>query len=88
MIRAKLIVAFIICAVGWASAQVRVWHGTLTLPTYEEGPPDPNPPFDQFVNQRFNYSYTLRHSLPKYSRLPGGLGAERTPGAWPQISQN
>ena len=27
-----------------ASAQVRVWQGTLSLPTYEEGPPDPNPP--------------------------------------------
>ena len=46
-----------------ASAQVRVWQGTLTLPTYEEGPPDPNPPFDQYANGRFNYPYTLRHNL-------------------------
>jgi tetratricopeptide (TPR) repeat protein len=44
-------------------AQVRVWQGTLTLPTYEEGLPDPNPPFDQFAANRFNYPYTLRTNL-------------------------
>ncbi len=44
-------------------AQVRVWQGTLTLPTYEEGMPDPNPPFDQFANTKFNYPYALRESL-------------------------
>src|SRR5215469_12032925 len=37
MTRATLIVSFIICAVSWASAQVRVWQGTLTPATYEEG---------------------------------------------------
>jgi tetratricopeptide (TPR) repeat protein len=46
-----------------ATAQVHVWQGTLTLPTYEEGSPDPNPPFDQYANNRFNYPYTLRHNL-------------------------
>jgi tetratricopeptide (TPR) repeat protein len=46
-----------------AIAQVRVWKGTLTLPTYEEGLPDPNPPFDQFTTNRFNYPYTLRTNL-------------------------
>ncbi len=46
-----------------ALAQVRVWQGTLTLPTYEEGRPDPNPPFDQFTTNRFNYPYTLRNNL-------------------------
>jgi tetratricopeptide (TPR) repeat protein len=46
-----------------SSAQVRVWQGTLTLPTYEEGLPDPNPPFDQFTTNRFNYPYTLRNNL-------------------------
>ena len=50
-------------AVSPAHAQVRVWEGTLTLPTYEEGPPDPNPPFDQFAGNRFNYPYTLRDNL-------------------------
>jgi tetratricopeptide (TPR) repeat protein len=42
---------------------VRVWEGTLDLPTYEEGLPDVNPPFDVFETQRFNYPYTLRHNL-------------------------
>ena len=46
-----------------ATAQVRVWQGTLTLPTYEEGAPDPNPAFDQYANSRFNYPYTLRTHL-------------------------
>ena len=47
-------------------AQVRVWQGTLTLPTYEEGLPDPNPPFDQFAANRFNYPYTLRDNLTSH----------------------
>jgi len=46
-----------------APAQVRVWLGTLALPTYEEGMPDPNPPFDQYTSNRFNYPYTLRDNL-------------------------
>jgi tetratricopeptide (TPR) repeat protein len=45
------------------AAQVKVWRGTLTLPTYEEGPPDPNPPFDAYQTTRFNYPYTLRTNL-------------------------
>jgi tetratricopeptide (TPR) repeat protein len=49
-----------------ARAAVRVWEGTLTLPTYEEGPPDPNPPFDVFATSRFNYPYTLRENLTNH----------------------
>jgi tetratricopeptide (TPR) repeat protein len=44
-------------------AEVRVWEGTLSLPAYEEGPPDVNPPFDAFVSGKFNYPYTLRTNL-------------------------
>jgi tetratricopeptide (TPR) repeat protein len=45
-------------------AAVRVWQDTIELPTYEEGLPDENPPFDQFVtNDRYNYPYTLRENL-------------------------
>jgi tetratricopeptide (TPR) repeat protein len=44
-------------------AEVRVWQGTLPLPTYQEDLPDVNPPFDQFANQRFNYPYTLRENI-------------------------
>jgi tetratricopeptide (TPR) repeat protein len=46
-----------------APAQVRVWQGTLTLPTYEEGKPDPNPPFDTYSTTQFSYPYTLRKNL-------------------------
>ncbi len=56
-------IAFVLLAFTSASAQVRVWQGTMTLPTYEEGLPDPNPPFDQYANNRFNYPYTLRHNV-------------------------
>jgi len=53
----------VLTVVTLSRAQVRVWEGTLTLPTYEEGMPDPNPPFDQFTNNKFNYPYVLRDSL-------------------------
>src|SRR6266700_985729 len=56
-------VGFLFLALTSASAQVRVWQATMTLPTYEEGLPDPNPPFDQYANNRFNYPYTFRHNL-------------------------
>ena len=46
-----------------APAEVKVWQGVLPLPTYQEGPPNPNPPFDQFTTSRFNYPYTLRDSI-------------------------
>lgn len=50
-------------AVTLARGEVRVWQGILTLPTYEEGAPDPNPPFDGFSTGRFSYPYTLRENL-------------------------
>ena len=46
-----------------APAAVRVWEGTMDIPTYEEGLPDVNPPFDVFQTRRFNYPYTLRENL-------------------------
>ncbi|WP_058189314.1 DUF5107 domain-containing protein [Terracidiphilus gabretensis] len=61
----KLLLAATLVA-GFSSAsvaQVKVWQGTLALPTYEEGPPDPNPPFDTYATTEFNYPYTLRTSL-------------------------
>lgn len=44
-------------------AQAKASLGTLTLPTYDEGKPDPNPPFDIYATTEFNYPYTLRTSL-------------------------
>ncbi|HEY7304995.1 MAG TPA: DUF5107 domain-containing protein [Bryobacteraceae bacterium] len=46
-----------------ARAEVHVWQGALTLPVYEEGSPDPNPPFDLYATTRFNYPYTIRDNL-------------------------
>src|SRR5246127_4564572 len=57
------LLASLLIPLASATAQVRVWQGTLSLPTYEEGQPDPNPPFDQLTTNRFNYPYTLRTNL-------------------------
>ena len=50
------------CA-GVSSRDVRVWEDSRTIPTYEEGASDPNPPFDLFSGTRFNYPYTMRTRL-------------------------
>src|SRR5579864_1952940 len=63
MIRAKAYFFLVLFVVPLAAAQVRVWQGTFTLPTYEEALPDPNPPFDQYATGRYNYPYTLRNNL-------------------------
>ncbi len=63
MMRLKLLSGLLLLPLCQAAAQVRVWQGTLILPTYEEAAPDPNPPFDQYANDRFNYPYTLRSNL-------------------------
>lgn len=54
--------AFSVCAL----AQVRVYEGTLSLPYYQEGPPNPNAPFDQYATDRFNYPYVLRDNLTSH----------------------
>jgi len=57
------------CGLAWTgtagrpTTPVRVWEESMTIPTSEEGLPDPNPPFDFFNTGRFNYPYTLRHNL-------------------------
>lgn len=50
-------------AVSQPVTPVKVWQGTLSLPTYQEGLPDANPPFDIYATTRFNYPYTLRTNL-------------------------
>ncbi len=59
----RISAALLLLSSALATAQVHVWQGTLTLPTYEEAAPDPNPPFDQYANGRFDYPYTLRDNL-------------------------
>lgn len=44
-----------------AAPAVRAWAGTETIDTYEEGPPDVNPPFDLFAGGRLNYWYDREH---------------------------
>jgi len=61
-----ILLAGLIAGLNTASAQVRVWEGTLELPTYEEGQPDPNPPFDQY-SANTNYPYTVRNQLTNRS---------------------
>jgi tetratricopeptide (TPR) repeat protein len=59
-----LILLRALVAAGVASADtVRVWEATEDIPTYQEGPPDVNPPFDLFSSVRFNYPYTIRENL-------------------------
>lgn len=69
----KMATRSVVCGVAliWAlrvvaaapETAVRVWEDSLELPTYAEGPPNPNPPFDLFSFTRFNYPYTLRDAL-------------------------
>jgi len=61
--RAVMLLAALVATCGPVSAQVKVWQGTFTLPTYEEGKPDPNPPFDAYSTTQFSYPYTLRKNL-------------------------
>ena len=57
-----ILVAGLLDGLHAASAQVRVWEGTLPLPTYEEDLPNPNPPFDQY-SAKTTYPYTLRDQM-------------------------
>ncbi len=63
LIRGVCLLLFLFTSCAFTKAQVRVWQGTLQLPVYEEGPPDPNPPFDEYATNRFSYPYTLRNEI-------------------------
>ncbi|MGI8743877.1 MAG: DUF5107 domain-containing protein [Bryobacteraceae bacterium] len=60
--RKLLLVILLAFGVVPAYGAVRVWQSTLTLPTYEEGPPDENPPFEFFKASQ-NYPYTIRRNF-------------------------
>src|SRR5437868_6083095 len=61
--RSTVLFLFLAVNAVTVQAQARVWEGVLNLPAYEEGLPDPNPPFDQFAIGRFNYPYTMRKEI-------------------------
>ncbi len=68
MIRRLAVVLTLILAVAALGAApqtnaVRVWQGTIQIPTYAEGPANPNPPFDLFIVGRLNYPYPIRDAL-------------------------
>src|SRR6267154_764316 len=65
-LRGALLLLFLLATGVFAQGQVRVWEGTLQLPVYEEGAPDPNPPFDQYASDRFSYPYTLRREITSH----------------------
>ncbi len=81
-----LIAAALLAISQPVAAQVKVWESTLTLSTYQEGPPDPNPPFD--IYQRwphattFDYPYTIK-TYP-YT-LKTNLTDEKADHAWRAI---
>src|SRR5213594_467216 len=62
-VQVVLLLLFLSVTATFAAGQVRVWEGTLKVPVYEEGAPDPNPPFDEFSTNRFSYPYTLRTEI-------------------------
>ena len=64
--RSWAIVLVVAASLQSSHAAVEVWQGTQNLPTYEEAQPDPNPPFDQFSSNRFNYPYPLRNQLTNH----------------------
>jgi Flp pilus assembly protein TadD len=74
VLRCVAVFLFLLVGGGFARAQVRVWEGTLHLPVYEEGSPDPNPPFDEYATNRFSYPYTLRTEITSH-RVPHDLRA-------------
>ena len=63
----QALAAALVCTLAVVSAAptppVRVWQDTLQIPTYAEGPANPNPPFDLFSFGRFNYPYPIRDAL-------------------------
>ncbi|MBV8819313.1 MAG: DUF5107 domain-containing protein [Acidobacteriaceae bacterium] len=51
------VVCLLMLAALPVAGETRVWQGTLSLPTYGEGAPDPKPVFDVI------YPYTMRNAL-------------------------
>jgi hypothetical protein len=63
---ATLVIALACAVLGLRAAPdnvVRVWSGSIQIPTYAEAPANPNAPFDLFSFGRFNYPYSIRDGL-------------------------
>ena len=60
---APLLSALLLLPLGAHGQPVHAWEGAMTIPTYELGPPDPNPPFS-LVNEHPIYPYPMLDDLP------------------------
>ena len=59
---AALLLAFLPLSFSLHAQSVHGWQGTITIPTYRLGPPDPNPPF-ALVNPHPVYPYPMLDDL-------------------------
>src|ERR1700750_2980165 len=57
-----LTLAFLLSSFAAHAQSVHAWEGTITIPTYQLGPPDPNPPF-ALVNPHPVYPYPMLDDL-------------------------
>src|ERR1700712_5559482 len=65
----RLLIATLVLSALTLNAQSHVREETLSLPTYDEGAPDPNPQFPALFHDFFpNYPYTIRTPLNKTPR--------------------
>ena len=71
-LRGALLLLFLLATGLLAEGQVRVWEGTLQLPVYEEGAPDPR--------SRGTLVNAVLHHLQQLSSTGGAL-RRRSPGA-------
>ena len=57
----RALIAALLLSCPLAAAQVKAWQDTLTLLTWSEGPPDPNPQFELYARGNYpSYPYAFR----------------------------
>ena len=64
-----LFLVYLAATPAFAQSSTLVSETTLSLPAYDEGPANPNPPFDEYATTRFNYPYPLRDNLTEHRSL-------------------
>jgi tetratricopeptide (TPR) repeat protein len=67
LLRSRLSWLFLLTLLGGRTlkSQVRIWRGSIEIPTYLLGPPDPNPAFP-LVNGHLIYPYTMMDDLTRH----------------------
>lgn len=64
--RCMLLLLLVVTLTERLDGQVKVSEGSLSLQVYDEGPANPNPPFDEYASTKFNYPYPLRDNLTQH----------------------